>query len=54
MSKAQLSRTTSSSELDIYRALKALRIETGAFSQLTRRFMAEDFNPKTPNREGVR
>ncbi|KAI4249620.1 MAG: hypothetical protein L6R40_000409 [Gallowayella cf. fulva] len=38
----------------IYRALKALRIETGAFSQLTRRFMKEDFNPKTPNREGVR
>ncbi|KAL8731852.1 MAG: hypothetical protein Q9166_003136 [cf. Caloplaca sp. 2 TL-2023] len=38
----------------IYRALKALRIETGAFSQLTRRFMKEDFNPKTPDREGVR
>ncbi|KAI4227058.1 MAG: hypothetical protein L6R36_002677 [Xanthoria steineri] len=38
----------------IFRALRALRIETGAFTQLTRRFMQEDFNPKTPNREGVR
>ncbi|KAL8894843.1 MAG: hypothetical protein Q9192_004006 [Flavoplaca navasiana] len=37
----------------IFRALKALRIETGAFTQLTRRFMDEDFNPKTPDREGV-
>ncbi|KAL8777298.1 MAG: hypothetical protein Q9213_007925 [Squamulea squamosa] len=38
----------------IYRALKALGIKTGAFSQLTRRFMNEDFNPKTPDLEGVR
>ena len=37
----------------IYRALKALQIETGAFSQLTREYMCEDFNPKTPDREGV-
>ncbi|KAL8765090.1 MAG: hypothetical protein Q9209_007713 [Squamulea sp. 1 TL-2023] len=36
------------------RALKALGIKTGAFSQLTRRFMNEDFNPKTPDLEGVR
>ncbi|CAL8582850.1 lipase 2 [Xanthoria parietina] len=38
----------------IFRALRALRIKTGAFTQLTRRFMEEDFNPRTPNREGVR
>ena len=37
----------------IYNALRALRIETGAFSQLTRRYMQEEFNPKTPDREGV-
>lgn len=37
----------------VYRTLRTLRIETGAFSQLTRRYMQEDFNPKTPNREGV-
>lgn len=37
----------------IYRVLRALQIETGAFSQLTRRYMNEEFNPKTPNREGV-
>lgn len=37
----------------IYSALKALSVETGAFSQLTRRYMEETFNPKTPDREGV-
>lgn len=36
-----------------YRALRALQIETGAFSQLTRRYMRKEFNPKTPDREGV-
>ncbi|MCJ1343356.1 hypothetical protein MMC31_001549 [Peltigera leucophlebia] len=38
----------------VYGMLRKLRIETGAFSQLTRRYMQEDFNPKTPDREGVR
>ncbi|MCJ1469445.1 hypothetical protein MMC07_008078 [Pseudocyphellaria aurata] len=38
----------------LYGAFRTLRIETGAFSQLTRRYMQEDFNPKTPDREGVR
>ena len=38
----------------IYRALKALQIETGAFSQLTREYMCKEFNPKTPDREGVK
>jgi len=37
----------------IYSVLKAMSIETGAFSQLTRRYMEEEFNPKTPDREGV-
>ena len=37
----------------IYGVLKTLRVETGAFSQLTRRYMSEDFNPNTPDREGV-
>ena len=38
----------------IYRALQAMQISTGAFSQLTRRYMEENFNPKTPDREGVK
>ena len=38
----------------IYRALQTMKIETGAFSQLTRRYMEENFNPKTPDREGVK
>lgn len=38
----------------VYGMLHKLKIETGAFSQLTRRYMQEDFNPKTPDREGVR
>ncbi|MCJ1291629.1 hypothetical protein MMC34_003174 [Xylographa carneopallida] len=38
----------------IYRVLKAVGIETGAFSQLTRHYMQEDFNPRTPDREDVR
>ena len=29
-------------------------METGAFSQLTRKYMEEEFNPRTPDREGVR
>lgn len=38
----------------VYSILRTLQIETGAFSQLTRRYMSEEFNPKTPDREGVR
>ena len=37
----------------VYRALGSLRMETGAFAQLTRRFMVEEFNPATPDVEGV-
>ncbi|KAL8687290.1 MAG: hypothetical protein Q9218_006497, partial [Villophora microphyllina] len=38
----------------LYQALKSIHIQTGAFSQLTRQYMEEEFNPKTPDREGVR
>jgi triacylglycerol lipase len=38
----------------IYKALEMLRMDHGAFSQLTRRYMMEDFNPRTPDKEGVR
>ncbi|MCJ1483953.1 hypothetical protein MMC06_004121 [Schaereria dolodes] len=38
----------------IYKALEFLRMDTGAFSQLTRSYMKEDFNPRTPDLEGVR
>jgi len=37
----------------IYGSLRTMRVETGAFSQLTRRYMEEDFNPKTPDRKDV-
>lgn len=39
---------------DVYKALKKMNVETGAFSQLTTRYMVEEFNPKTPDREGVK
>ncbi|KAI4135031.1 MAG: hypothetical protein LQ347_001012 [Umbilicaria vellea] len=38
----------------IYKVLDFINMETGAFSQLTRKYMREDFNPRTPDREGVR
>ncbi|KAI4252643.1 MAG: hypothetical protein LQ352_004166 [Teloschistes flavicans] len=38
----------------IYNTLKTLKVQTGAFSQLTRRYMQEEFNPTTPDREDVR
>lgn len=38
----------------IYRALKSMHIETGAFSQLTRKYICEEFNPQTPDRDGVK
>ena len=37
----------------IYRLLKTLSVQTGAFSQLTRQHMEETFNRNTPDREGV-
>ncbi|CAG7917340.1 unnamed protein product [Penicillium olsonii] len=33
----------------IYYALNRLKVETGAFSQLTRKYMNETFNPSTPD-----
>ncbi|KAJ6018155.1 hypothetical protein N7451_001534 [Penicillium sp. IBT 35674x] len=38
----------------IYYALNRLSVETGAFSQLTRKYMSETFNPNTPDAEDVR
>lgn len=38
----------------IYKALEFIGFETGAFSQLTRQYMQEQFNPKTPDADGVR
>ncbi|TKA75419.1 hypothetical protein B0A49_02643 [Cryomyces minteri] len=38
----------------VYKALEFFGLETGAFSQLTQKYMTENFNPKTPDREGVR
>ncbi|KAL8727162.1 MAG: hypothetical protein Q9181_005804 [Wetmoreana brouardii] len=38
----------------LYNALNSLHVPTGAFSQLTRHYMEDEFNPKTPDREGVR
>jgi len=34
--------------------LEFFGLETGAFSQLTRKYMRENFNPKTPDLDGVR
>lgn len=38
----------------VYKVLEFFGLETGAFSQLTREYMAKEFNPKTPDLEGVR
>ena len=38
----------------IYHLLERFGLSTGAFSQLTTRYMREEFNPKTPDLEGVR
>lgn len=37
-----------------YKFFKNLGMGTGAFSQLTRRYMQEEFNPETPDAEGVK
>jgi triacylglycerol lipase len=38
----------------IYYTLNKLNIETGAFAQLTRKYMAETFNPNAPDIDDVR
>jgi triacylglycerol lipase len=38
----------------LYKFLDNLGINHGAFCQLTRKYMKEEFNPKTPDKEGVR
>lgn len=37
----------------VYKVLEFFGLESGAFSQLTRDYMAKEFNPRTPDREGV-
>ncbi|KAI4756087.1 alpha/beta-hydrolase [Aureobasidium sp. EXF-12344] len=37
----------------LYKVLEFFGFETGAFSQLTQKYMRENFNPKTPDREGI-
>nr|POE52319.1 lipase 2 [Quercus suber] len=38
----------------LYKALNYFGLETGAFQQLTQAYMQHDFNPRTPDRAGVR
>ncbi|KAK0642853.1 Lipase 2 [Lasiodiplodia hormozganensis] len=38
----------------VYGLLRTFKVDTGAFAQLTRKYMQEEFNPKTPDREGVK
>lgn len=38
----------------LYKMLEFFGLETGAFSQLTQKYMRESFNPRTPDLEGVR
>lgn len=38
----------------LYKVLARLKVDTGAFGQLTRNYMAETFNPVTPNDPDVR
>ncbi|MCJ1409034.1 hypothetical protein MMC19_003111 [Ptychographa xylographoides] len=37
----------------MYKILQSIGMETGAFSQLTRKYMQQDFNPRTPDREDI-
>lgn len=37
----------------LYKALEFFGMETGAFQQLTRDYMAQSFNPRTPDMDGV-
>jgi triacylglycerol lipase len=38
----------------VYKACEAVGLDTGAFRQLTRTYMLEEFNPETPNVQGVK
>ncbi|KAF2417437.1 putative triacylglycerol lipase [Tothia fuscella] len=38
----------------LYKALEYIGLETEAFSQLTRKYMEENYNPKTPDVEGIK
>ena len=38
----------------LYKVLETVGFETGAFSQLTRRYMLESFNAATPDVDGVK
>ncbi|KAF8854173.1 alpha/beta-hydrolase [Acephala macrosclerotiorum] len=38
----------------IYKVIQNIGYSTGAFSQLTQKYMQEEFNPNTPDKEGVR
>lgn len=38
----------------VYYTLNRLSVETGAFRQLTRKYMTETFNPNTPDVDDVR
>jgi triacylglycerol lipase len=38
----------------VYSFLQKLNLETDAFSQLTREYMQEEFNPNTPDVDGIR
>ncbi|GAB7341877.1 hypothetical protein MBLNU457_g0192t2 [Dothideomycetes sp. NU457] len=38
----------------LYKLLEFFGLDSGAFSQLTQDYMQHNFNPKTPDREGVR
>jgi triacylglycerol lipase len=40
--------------VQLYYLLERIRIESGAFSQLTREYMEKIFNPSTPNIDDVR
>jgi triacylglycerol lipase len=38
----------------LYKVLEYFGLETGAFSQLTQKYMEEEFNPKTPDDPNIR
>jgi len=38
----------------VYKALDFIGMETGAFQQLTQKYMSESFNPRTPDVPGIR
>lgn len=38
----------------VYYAFNRMRIDTGAFDQLTRKYLEETFNPNTPDVEDIR